>query len=672
LKEYVHSRLETLFSILLIIITTALTYGALIAQLGYYRDDWYMLWVGQAQGPAGIIQLFQTDRPFIGWLYALDYRMLGDSPLGWHIYALILKILGVLAFFWLARLIWPEKRVETTFAALLFALYPGFLQQPNAATFKNLILCYDTAILSIALTIYVTRTSNRALQIAATILALVTQLFSLLIYESLIGMEAARLILLWYALRRREPLPLKNEFIRLLKYMLPYLFVAGGFLFWRLFIFKSVRHSTNVDILFGQYTSAPVHSLLSLGIELLKDFFETLVLAWSVPFYQFTASDPYDNFLYALGLGILIAGFAGLYLWWIRRQSGISENAPGDRTDLSFIYLGLPIVLLTSLPIVAAGRNVIFAIQWDRYTYQAILGVALAVCGFAFYAFRGRLRWGFLLSLLVISVMTQYHTAVYYRDLWTYQKTAWWQLAWRAPDLQPGTTLILSLPEGYQLAEEYEVWGPANMIYNRHGPIYVTGQVMTDTLPVDLSRADVENREMRSVMINRDYSKPLIVSFSSPRSCVHVMDGSQPFASLTESQQVGSVARFSNINLINVSAEQKLPPVEIFGPEPPKNWCYYYQKIQLSLQKGDWQNAANLADEAEANSLNPADLTEWMPVVEAYANSNQPQKAIQITRRIKSDLTTRDLLCMQLAQVTKWPTGYQPDKIIAPLCNSGK
>ena len=120
--------------------STLLSYGILIPQLGFYRDDWYMLLAGQTEGANGIIGLFSIDRPLIGYIYALDYALLGSSVIGWHLYALFLRLLGSVGFFYLLRMIWPEKKFETTIAALLFAVYPGFLQQPNAATFKNLLL----------------------------------------------------------------------------------------------------------------------------------------------------------------------------------------------------------------------------------------------------------------------------------------------------------------------------------------------------------------------------------------------------------------------------------------------------------------------------------------------------------------------------------------------------
>ena len=68
--------------------------GSAFPGLGYYHDDWFMLWSGQARGAASIIPLFSTDRPFMGVVYSYVYRFLGDSIVNWHLYALFGVLLG--------------------------------------------------------------------------------------------------------------------------------------------------------------------------------------------------------------------------------------------------------------------------------------------------------------------------------------------------------------------------------------------------------------------------------------------------------------------------------------------------------------------------------------------------------------------------------------------------
>src|SRR5687767_15630774 len=80
---------ETSFSIFLILLTTLITYGVSLPNLGYYHDDWFVLWSGQARGAESLIPLFSTDRPFMGVVYSVVYRLLGDTIINWHLYALL-------------------------------------------------------------------------------------------------------------------------------------------------------------------------------------------------------------------------------------------------------------------------------------------------------------------------------------------------------------------------------------------------------------------------------------------------------------------------------------------------------------------------------------------------------------------------------------------------------
>ena len=76
----VTSRRESFWAILLITFTTLITYGTLIPQLGFYRDDWYLLWAAKSRGMEGLLNLFQGDRPFMGWMYTFDFSILAKSP----------------------------------------------------------------------------------------------------------------------------------------------------------------------------------------------------------------------------------------------------------------------------------------------------------------------------------------------------------------------------------------------------------------------------------------------------------------------------------------------------------------------------------------------------------------------------------------------------------------
>ena len=128
---------ETFIAALLILLTTLVTYATSFPKLGSFYDDWYVLWSGQARGAASLIPLFSTDRPFMGVVYSVVYRFLGDAIVNWQLYALLWRFIGALAFFWILRLLWPNNKSLTTLMTVLFIVYPGFLSEPNANTKQN-------------------------------------------------------------------------------------------------------------------------------------------------------------------------------------------------------------------------------------------------------------------------------------------------------------------------------------------------------------------------------------------------------------------------------------------------------------------------------------------------------------------------------------------------------
>lgn len=672
LKEKQLQRQETFISLLLITLVTIVAYGIVIPGLGFYRDDWYMLWSAQAQGVQGVMDLFEIDRPFIGILYALDYSILGKSALNWHVYALTVKLLGGFAFFWLLRMLWPERRTEATFATLLYMVYPGFYQQPNAALFINLLLSHTAATLSLALTVYALKVKKDSIRVAVVLGALVLAFFYLIIYEAMIGLEAARFLILWYVVYQQDPVQKwRASFLSTLKRAIPYLIMTLGFFYWRIFIFQSTRRATSVAVLLDEYGAAPVHAIARILIETVKDLFDTTIFAWSVPLYQNVASSQYRDLAESVLLAGIAVGLAFTYYAWAKRQKWMEENQePVSNAPLHMVILGALIVLVTTIPIVVAGRDVSFSFQWDRYTVQSILGVALCMAGFAFGYMRSPARWFFLFALIVSGVITQFHSAVYYRELWNQERNLWWQLSWRAPDLQPGTTLIAALPPGYRFLEEYEVWGPLNIIYNPGEPLKFSGQVPFDGIEIDLASGKQERRKMRSVTVARDYSKPLIVTKPTLNSCVHVIDGRRLELTPEEDARIVAIAPYSRIDLVLTDEPSKVPPADAFGREPKHDWCYYYQKIDLARQVGDWTAAANLADEAESLGLSAADQSEWLPVIEAYVNVGELEKADALAKKIRTDKQLRVTLCDQLKQTSTWPALTDSTTLIELVCRN--
>jgi hypothetical protein len=658
------SRREPLLAASLVVLVTLITYGSLIPGLGFYRDDWYLLWTAESLGPRGLLDLFRGDRPFVGWLYLLDFSLLGPAAAGWHLYVLAIKAASALGFLWLLRILWPHRTIETTFAALLFIVYPGFYQQPNALTFKQLLLAYMALLFSLAFTMRALEPGSPIKRSVFTVLGALLGLFYILIYEALVGMEAVRLILIWHVLRRSLA-GWRQCLGAVIRHAIPYLAITVGFIAWRIFVFQSTRRATSIDSIAAGYATS--HGGVRLFFEYFKDLLETSILAWGVPFYQFSVGAIYKDLGLALGLALLVSLLSLGYYFLVKQQAGMDDSAVAS-TPRDWLLLGLAAITITTVPIVAAGRNVLFGIQWDRYTYQSVFGVSLFINGFIFYALHGKTRWIVLGMLLAAGVSTQVFSGLFYRDFWETQREAWWQLYWRAPRIADGTTVIASLPGGFQFAEEYEIWGPLNLVYHQGGALKLAGQVIMDRSAIDLEHGTVEDRLVRgTITVNRDYNRALVVALPSASSCLRVYDGKLPLVSVADPLNLRLAAPYSDLGMIDPDAPPPRSPEWIIGAEPQHGWCFYYQKINRALQSADWIGAAKLADEARSADLQPLNLIEWMAPLQAYANVGDEKRAKQVSTYI-NDRYTRLYLCQQLTAVDDWPEGYRSEIILRYLC----
>ncbi|HLE16462.1 MAG TPA: hypothetical protein VI776_17105 [Anaerolineales bacterium] len=667
-------RCEACLEILLILAVMALTYLPLISQLGFYKEDWYLIWSGVARSPQDFLSLYQADRPFAGVIYQLVYPLLGPAPLGWHLLSFALRLIGVFAFYWLLRMLWPEHRFAVVTAALLFAVYPGYLQQHNAVNKTFWLTSLTCAVLSLTLTVYATKLRRTTQAALVHLIAMLLALVYLLIIEFYIGFEAVRFVLLWYTAQQREPKPLLPGLGRAVKAYLPYLIPVFVFLYWRIFLFQSTRPTTNVGRLLGEYLNLPVYMLARIFIETVQDFYETAVLAWFVPTYQLISQASYREFATAGLLGLAAFGLVIAYFIWQRRSAGTPEGAAApERWTIDQVWIGAVAVVATLVPMVVAGREVNFVagLREDHYTIQASLGVALLVVGFLYAALRPNLRLWVIGFLIAIAVMTHVQNASIQSRNWQVQRQVWWQLAWRAPQLKEGTLLFANLPNSFGFGEGYEAWAPANLIYAPQADIpKIAGEVLNPESVFRIVRGEAIPKNHRNVEFLLDYASPLILSLPTNHSCLNVIDGSRYELSPSEELIVKDAAPYSRIEGVVTGVPFQVPPQAIFGPEPEHDWCYTYQKAMVARQLGDWEAVVRLANEAQREGLAPNDRVEWMPFLEGYALTGREAEARRLAELMEAEQEPRREICRRLLSSPPQAPNYDPQKVSAILCGS--
>ncbi len=648
---------ETFLATLLILLTTVITYGVSIPSLGYYYDDWYLLWSGHARGAESIVSLFSTDRPFMGVIYSYDYRLLGDNILSWHLYALLWRFICGLAFFWILRLIWPKQKYITTLMAVLFIVYPGFLSQPDANTKQNHLFGFGTGLLSIAFMLQALKTNSRVGKILCSLISIVLTANYLFIYEYMIGLEGMRLILLGVTLFQNGFTELRAFLKSIIRIWWPYPLVIAGFLYWRLFIFEGSRNATDANQLALNYRGDLLSMSVRLIFESLKDFLDTTLFAWFVQPFQLYTSAKYTNLFLSFLIAGIVIGLVWLYSLLFKKWWGDAfDEAHTPALTKNFVWIGAFITLCAIAPVVASAREFNPTDAYKSYGLHPTAGVIILIAGLILMLQPRFRKLGFL-TLIIISISTQLLNAMNWARYWDDQRETWWQLTWRAPDIKNNTLVMAYLTADFAFQQDYEIWGPLNLIY-RPGPAkipLISAEILNQDTAINILRGDILSRHMRDFSLRRDFTKLLLISLPSENSCIHVIDGTLPVYSEYESLLIRRVGAYSMIKRISPEGKAPVPPVAIFGAEPAHDWCFYYQKASLARQMGDWNEIGRLYDEAVTKKLEATDKSEVFPFLEGLVNLGRYEDARKL---VETDVKGRNILSYYFCEALAKDPGY--------------
>jgi hypothetical protein len=635
-------RIETLLTILLIVLAAALCYLTMARSFGFYNDDWYLMYGGMSQGPDAFAPIFSADRPFRGTFMAWLWPLFGPNALLYTLSGFGLRVAAALGVYWLMRIVWPDHRRAAGLVALLSVVYPGFLSQPQAIDYQSHLVAFALVIFSIAFNlkaIFVPRLWQKGLLLALTIAC---QVISFLLMEYYVGFEGLRLALIFYICLRQEK-DLKRRLRSTVVRMIPAGVGVLTFMYWRTRIFNNTRGSTDIGQMAHAWLDAPLTQTGEILTNLLRDTFSVTLFAWGVPFYTLLQPLGLGSLLAALGAGLLAGGFTWLAIARLK-LIGASPDEPTaeDRPDnagLSLVWIGLFAVVVSLIPINFGDRNVLFS-SYSRFTLPGSIGACMAVTGLLMALARARLATWAPVVLIGLAAATHIANGFAYANNWSLVSNFWWQVAWRAPNIQQHTLIVASYAN-QGIGEDYFVWAPASMIYypkitNLGDPVTLLSAVTLDKSDMQaVLTGDTSTRFHRRIVSPLVYSQSLVLTLPSPGVCVHAIDGTQPELSTNDRTEIYLVAPRSHIDLIQTDAPAHQPPSSVFGAEPAHTWCYYYQKASLARQKNDWAEIVRLGDEAAKAGLTPKDPVEWMPFLEAYATVNRTAKIDLILESMK-------------------------------------
>ncbi len=598
-------------------VVAGLAYLPHVFRLGYSHDDWYLMYDAYTQGASFFTYNFASDRPGRAPVMMLFYGLFGPTALYYHLSAFLFRWLSGLSVLWIFRLIWPERKRLAFSIAALFLLYPGFLSQTNAIDYQSHILALCSAFLSIGLSLKFVLVNKPWQKISFGILAVLTGWLYLSQMEYFIGLEAFRWLAHFLLVSKNQVDSIWRAGLKTLRQWAIFSLIPIGFLVWRLFFFAPERRSTDIGTQLTQGLTSPL-GLMWWFIYLIQDVINVLITSWIWPLYHLAFQMRLSDTLLGMGLAIFAAL---LVVWWLSRDSFIEQN--NNHLQKAFA-VGLLALIAGQIPIILANRHVSFP-DFSRYTLTGMIGSVMLIAVFIHSQKNKMVQTGLMVLLIFISVFSHFSNGLKAATEWETMRNFWWQVSWRVPNIKNDTTLIASYPQ-IAIQEDYFVWGPANLIYRQEKQdlipikIQIPAAVLTEDVMVQLIQGrGAEKQERRGNLSERDFGNALILSQASAGGCVRVLDNQFLELSQLDDPRVILAAPASNLSAVQTNVPTATPPAVIFGLEPPRGWCYYYQKASLARQQGDWQTVANLGKQALDLGLYPSDRVEWLLFLQAYA-----------------------------------------------------
>jgi hypothetical protein len=642
------------FSLLAVI--GALVYLPLADKLGLFKDDWYLIFDAHTQGPKFFYEVYASDRPARAYVMHITYELFGNHILYYHLSAYLYRVLAAWALFWALDMVWNNHKRQHFLVALLFLIYPGFLSQINPIDYQAQILSLCLAMASIAFTIKSIESSNKSYAVIWVVLAILTGGIYPALVEYFIGLEILRLgLLLQHSLREVDKVVPLEFFRRVIRRWLPSLTGPVVFLVWRLFLFETERRATDVSVQLGQLFTSPLTGLWWL-VNWTQDVVRVVFLAWAVPLYNTAFGLRLRDTFLCAGVGLLAVFLAVAGYYVFRRASFTMSPEPPEVTwRTRTLLIGFASAVFALLPIIIANRNADFG-DYSRYTLGSAAGVAMLLTALLAYSNSQRMQLFIVAVLIVTASATHISNAIRGAQETEEVRNFWWQVAWRAPDIQAGITLVASYPSA-SIQEDYFIWAPVNLIYQpiRQDTIPIEIKIPSAILTSDvvnqiISRHGQETSLGRGNFLTRSFSNVVLLAQAHENGCARVINGDAPELSVYDLERTKLIAPYSNSIAIVPQGNSPIPLADIFGDEPVHGWCFFYQKADLARQQGDWEEVARLGIEAERLGMLPVDPIEWMPFLQAYALLDNQKQVKLLSTRINSESFYQYQACRYLIE----------------------
>jgi len=601
-----------------------ITYGYSLTYLGFYWDDWEVVMFTKLN-PLLQSSFYTSDRPF-PWTYLSTYFLVGSNPIGWHIVTLLYRWAGILFFILALIILWPRYEAYLRWLGVLLLVYPGFLEQSISTAFNRHFAAFFLLALSIYLMFLAVKRPKWAwILFPLSWLATFIHLFTI---EYFVGLELLRPLLLWMLIFAENKKVFRSLGQTAIRY-LPFLLITAFYFWWRFVVYphQVVGHAGDIKLPYSGFESL-IGSAFTLLTHTFVDLSYSALQVWT------SAIAGIEGFTFqskvtwlAFGLGVLLTMLFAIFQDVKEREVQVSSS------PASIFVVGLFSFVLGALPIWATGKLISGSGRWDdRFALAPMLGAGLVFIALLLWFVRSSKQKIVLSLLLIICIATQVLVVNKYRLEWGVQSNYYWQLYWRAPALQKGTALLsfeqpsLSVPEtdaGFALNVLYHYQtknGSLPYWFFTNEPFMYSG--LKPGVPV--------GHAVRNLQFQGNSSDSIVVLHQGSATCLRALDTVYMDDPMYSAEQRALIPA-SNLSRIIPAPVSAAPDPNIFGPEPNHDWCYFFEKADLARQLKDWKTVIALYQQAQQKGFAPQYGAEYVPFIEAYAQTGDWQKAYDLT-----------------------------------------
>lgn len=609
-----------------------LAYGVYIPWFGIYGDDPIYLYNYHLLGATSFPQFVAVDRPFSGWVYLLAMPLFGTTIWLYHALLLALRWLSAVFLWWVLRLIWRNHPRQVAWVAMLFAVYPGFQQQPIAIQYILHFSVLNLFLLSLATMLLAAKNPKGfAAWISLSVLSAVIGLFTM---EYFAGLEFLRPVLLWAVLGQQQ-LDLRQRLKRTLLIWLPFLVIMGAFIYWRVVIFQ---FPTYQPTLLNALQENPLNALADLARRILLDLRASVYGAWR----QLVGMPESGQVIFFTALVLAGLALTAFFLSRLIDRTERLEGQPWWRREWApgALLFSLIALLVAGLPFWFGGVRLELSFPWDRSTLPYMLGSCVFVAALVDGMVKPRLQPLVIGALVGLSFGLHYQNALVYRQEWRNLQDYYQQLTWRAPQLQPGTIIASDDVQLFRFGDN----GLTPLLNWTYAPEHHAASLPYKYFELSVRLGSTIPEVEKDLPVRHSYrghnfesttSKVLVV-YQPRGGCLRVLrPKDRILPGLTE--VIREALPLSNPEVIDLEGDAPAQPPAMMKAQPENDWCRFYTTAERACQSEDWQQAADIGDKAFERGLQPSDPVEYLPFIEAYARLRRWQQAGELTRLAAGD-----------------------------------